>query len=117
MKVNNQAKLSPEQRAEILVKLESGTTAYKIAKEYGVSPNAIYQLRDKDAAPKLVKEHVSVKIDAERRPTALNVPAELWDRLARWALVRLLDPTTKGLVDSDIELADEVLTAMGRGAR
>lgn len=43
----NPAKLNPAQKIEILEKIKSGTGDSEIAKEYGVSRNAIFNLRKK----------------------------------------------------------------------
>jgi len=43
------SKLSKEQEVEILEKLSNGQSGYSIAKEYGVTRAAIYQLRNKQS--------------------------------------------------------------------
>ncbi|TDX86215.1 helix-turn-helix domain-containing protein [Epilithonimonas xixisoli] len=44
----NPAKLNPTQRAQVLTKIEAGISDSEIAREYGVSRNAIFNLRKKE---------------------------------------------------------------------
>lgn len=43
----NPPKLNPEQKAEVLAKIKAGKCDSEIAKEYGVSRNAIFNIRKK----------------------------------------------------------------------